>query len=79
MRFGAVYASVFTVVLLGAALLVANWKLGDGSRDPANDAGPAPEQRQDPPLAPAFSAEELTELPTTRWITNGGSLWNQRY
>ena len=41
-------------------------------------AAPA-EEREDPEKAPAFSAEELVELPTTRWITNGGNIWNQRY
>ena len=29
--------------------------------------------------APAFSTSELTALPTTDWITNGGSISNQRY
>ncbi len=29
--------------------------------------------------APAFSAEELSEEPTDAWITNGGTLANQRY
>jgi quinohemoprotein ethanol dehydrogenase len=29
--------------------------------------------------APAFSADELAALPTENWITNGGSLANQRY
>jgi alcohol dehydrogenase (cytochrome c) len=29
--------------------------------------------------APAFSAAELSALPTDNWITNGGSLANQRY
>src|SRR4051812_29345386 len=29
--------------------------------------------------APAFSAEELNALPTEQWITNGGTLANQRY
>jgi alcohol dehydrogenase (cytochrome c) len=29
--------------------------------------------------APAFSAKELNALPTTQWITNGGTLFNQRY
>ena len=29
--------------------------------------------------APAFSADELATLPTENWITNGGSLANQRY
>jgi alcohol dehydrogenase (cytochrome c) len=29
--------------------------------------------------APAFDAAELTAAPTTSWITNGGTLFNQRY
>jgi outer membrane protein assembly factor BamB len=29
--------------------------------------------------APAFSTDELAALPTENWITNGGSLANQRY
>jgi hypothetical protein len=35
---------------------------------------PAPIQ-----AAPAFGADELDALPTDNWITNGGSLSNQRY
>ena len=31
------------------------------------------------PLAPAFSARQLTALPEENWITNGGTLFNQRY
>src|SRR6185312_11456538 len=30
-------------------------------------------------LAPAFDAKQLTTLPTTQWITNGGTVFNQRY
>lgn len=29
--------------------------------------------------APAFSAKQLTELPTENWVTNGGNIYNQRY
>ena len=29
--------------------------------------------------APAFSAKDLTALPTSQWITNGGTVYNQRY
>ena len=29
--------------------------------------------------APAFKAKDLTTLPTDRWITNGGTIENQRY
>lgn len=31
------------------------------------------------PTAPAFTAGQLTALPQNNWITNGGSLANQRY
>ncbi len=37
----------------------------------ASDAGIKP--------APAFRPAQLTALPTTAWITNGGNLYNQRY
>jgi glucose dehydrogenase len=30
-------------------------------------------------LAPAFTAQQLLTPPTDNWITNGGSLYNQRY
>src|SRR4051812_31571917 len=30
-------------------------------------------------VAPAFSMDELAALPVDNWITNGGSLANQRY
>ncbi len=30
-------------------------------------------------LAPAFSAKDLTALPTDNWVTNGGNVYNQRY
>ena len=29
--------------------------------------------------APAFSAKDLTALPRTNWVTNGGNIFNQRY
>ena len=29
--------------------------------------------------SPAFSNQQLTALPSTNWITNGGNLYNQRY
>ncbi len=34
---------------------------------------------EDIPVAPAFTTEQLTALPTTNWITNGGNVANQRY
>jgi glucose dehydrogenase len=33
----------------------------------------------EPATAPALTAEALAALPTDSWITNGGSLSNQRY
>jgi len=32
-----------------------------------------------PETIPALSAEELTREPTDAWLTNGGTLFNQRY
>jgi glucose dehydrogenase len=29
--------------------------------------------------SPAFTPAQLTALPTTAWITNGGTVFNQRY
>ena len=29
--------------------------------------------------APAFTAKELSDLPTSDWITNGGTISNDRY
>ena len=29
--------------------------------------------------SPAFTAKQLTELPVTGWVTNGGNIYNQRY
>jgi glucose dehydrogenase len=31
------------------------------------------------PKAPAFTPQQLASPPTTGWLTNGGSLSNQRY
>ena len=39
---------------------------------------PVPAQRAIEP-APAFAGADLTSLPTTGWLTNGGDLFNRRY
>ena len=39
---------------------------------------PVPAQRSIEP-APAFAGADLTALPTTDWLTNGGDLFNRRY
>ena len=35
--------------------------------------------RSDSALAPAFTAQQLSQPPADNWITNGGTLANQRY
>jgi quinohemoprotein ethanol dehydrogenase len=41
---------------------------------------PLPAQSPGPrPLAPSFTAAQLSALPTTGWLTNGGTLANQRF
>ena len=32
-----------------------------------------------PARSPAFSSASLTNMPTDGWVTNGGSIYNQRY
>jgi alcohol dehydrogenase (cytochrome c) len=49
--------------LVGAGLLAASPLIADTSGG----------------VAPAFSADELSALPTDGWITNGGNVFNQRY
>jgi quinohemoprotein ethanol dehydrogenase len=53
-----------TALLLGLALPLA-------AQTPAAPPGFKP--------APAFSAQQLLEPPTSGWLTNGGNLYNQRY
>ena len=42
-------------------------------------SAPGVAQEKGSPVAPAFSAKDLTAWPTDRWITNGGNIYNQRY
>lgn len=58
-------AAAVAAALVVVAVVVAPWEEDD-----------AAEEQE---LAPAFTADELTALPTTRWITNGGTVFNQRY
>jgi glucose dehydrogenase len=74
MKLGIVLAAVATALLLTVAALIAAVKLTDGGDEAGQ--GVAVEE---PELAPAFDAAALTQPPTTRWITNGGTLYNQRY
>ena len=55
-----------------AALLVASAALLAAACGGSNDSSSSD-------ASPAFSASELAAQPTTDWITNGGSISNQRY
>ena len=59
-------------VTVGAVLI------GRDDGDVGDVAGQVQEV-DEPDRTPAFAAEDLVEPPTTRWITNGGTIWNQRY
>ncbi|HVY66262.1 MAG TPA: PQQ-binding-like beta-propeller repeat protein [Gammaproteobacteria bacterium] len=66
-----VYRSVRGLWLLGAAVLSAAAAVSAQASDiPAGRAIK---------LAPAFTRQQLTALPTDAWITNGGNIFNQRY
>jgi quinohemoprotein ethanol dehydrogenase len=71
-RLAAIVAiDVFLVLATAVGLTLAVlWQRGDLFGD---------EERQWPAVAPAFSAEELSAEPTNVWLTNGGTLGNQRY
>ena len=60
------------VLGIAALLVVAVVTRRDGGDEAADG-------RELPALAAAFTAEELTADPTDMWITNGGTLANQRY
>ena len=55
-----------TALLVAAAVVLAAGCGGGGSNSSSS-------------ASPAFSSSELASLPTTNWITNGGSISNQRY
>jgi quinohemoprotein ethanol dehydrogenase len=63
------------VLVVGAAVVLVTLTGDEGSETVAASGGePAAIA-----AAPAFSAAELAEHPTDGWVTNGGSLSNQRY
>jgi quinohemoprotein ethanol dehydrogenase len=61
----------FVAGLVAATTLFAANSAGETGKAPPAAAAIRP--------APAFTPAQLTALPTTAWITNGGSLFNQRY
>ena len=74
---------VLFVILLLPAVAV-GYVIGKDQADdePAREAGQTGEADGGTPgieLAPAFSADDLSEEPKEAWLTNGGTLSNQRY
>ncbi len=68
---GAVLVGVLLALALAAGTYIIGYQNGKGTRESpvSNEIG----------AAPAFEADELNELPQDNWLTNGGSLNNQRY
>jgi alcohol dehydrogenase (cytochrome c) len=82
------WVTLLVAVLVGAVVaLVVGILIGNGTEPTKTvtlGAQPAVSpstqvDRSDSPSAPAFSSSTLNQLPTTNWITNGGSIANQRY
>jgi quinohemoprotein ethanol dehydrogenase len=73
---------LFAALLLPVGLV--GYAIGKDQADdePAQEAGQTGEAEAGAPrieVAPAFSADDLTEEPKEAWLTNGGTLMNQRY
>jgi alcohol dehydrogenase (cytochrome c) len=73
---------LFAVLLLPAGIV--GYAIGkeQASDEPAKEAEQSSELINDASQiepAPAFSADDLTEEPKDAWLTNGGTLSNQRY
>jgi alcohol dehydrogenase (cytochrome c) len=84
-RFWDAFLDVGIWLLFFALLLpvgAAGYWIGQERAQDRDAAGESQNQQRRPGeirVAPAFSAEELNEDPESQWITNGGSLANQRY
>jgi quinohemoprotein ethanol dehydrogenase len=61
----------FVAGLIAAGPLIAADSGGGAPKTPAPAVAIKP--------APAFTPAQLTALPTTAWVTNGGNVFNQRY
>lgn len=68
-----VFPALLLIVLAALALAACG---GDGDDDSKEKAAPKLEY---PKTAPAFDADYLTALPKEHWITNGGTIANDRY
>ena len=73
-RLAGVIAAV--VFLLALAVGIVTFAVVDRRGDAGSTTAAAP---QWPALAPALSGDDLTAEPTNAWLTNGGTLFNQRY
>ena len=70
---------LFLALLLPAGVVGYAIGKSQAEDEPARAAAPTPTETPGIEPAPAFSADELSEEPTDAWLTNGGSLTNQRY
>jgi alcohol dehydrogenase (cytochrome c) len=71
------------VALLAPAVVV-GWAIGQSEKQETRTVTVSQAQairvaREQIEAAPVFSADDLTEEPRENWITNGGTLFNQRY
>src|SRR4051812_38555800 len=82
------WATLIGAVIVGAVIaLIVGFLIGNGTEQTKTvTLGQAdvllPQTKADRSKAvsaPAFTKETLNALPTTNWITNGGSIANQRY
>jgi alcohol dehydrogenase (cytochrome c) len=74
---GLIAASVLAILVVAALLGFAVWWQKDSQEGGELNASGA--QLEVPAGAPAFTAAQLAQQPAGWWVTNGGSLRNQRY
>ncbi len=74
---------LFVALLIPAGFV--GWAIGRGDGGETKtvtvsaDGSPASEGDGGIATAPAFSPDDLVAEPKDNWLTNGGTLWNQRY
>ena len=64
------------VLVVGAVVVLVTLA---GEQESETIAGGGEASTREVAAAPAFSADQLAEAPTDGWITNGGTISNQRY
>ena len=70
---------LFAALLLPAGIVGYAIGKDQGKDEPAREAQQSAVETPQIESAPAFSADELLEEPKDAWLTNGGTLLNQRY